>query len=864
MALKAVVGDRIMNDVIKPLRKKGEWKVLVVDKLSMRMVSACCSMTDITSEGITIVEDITKRREPLMTMDAIYLITPVEKVVVEDLEKRRQPIPNMDAIYLITPTEESVNLLMRDFGTAHNTMYRAAHVYFTEACPEKLFEQIAKHPIAKFLKNLKEINMAFRPYEQQVGKTPLFSSLSLSTLSASLACPDELFNELCKSTAAKFLRTLKEINIAFLPYEEQVYSLDTRDGASEFYNPRPSPNRMSRLERVSEQIATLCATLGEYPAIRYRIDYDKLPELSQLIQQKLDAYKADDPTMGDGPEKARSQLLILDRGFDPVSPLLHELTYQAMCYDLVPIDNDVYRWGGGQLTYQAMCYDLVPIDNDVYRWGYCVVGGEGAADLQAMCYDLVPIDNDVYRGQLTYQAMCYDLVPIDDDVYRWGYCVVMCYDLLQIENEVYRWGGGQLTYQAMCYDLVPIDNDVYRFEAKGGPQGEMVEKDALLDENDDLWVEFRHQHIAVVSSQVTKKLKDFALEKRVKGGDKTTMKDLSQMLKRMPQYQKELRNYSLHLALAEDCMKSYSGNVEKLCRVEQDLAMGTDAEGEKIRDHMRNIVPILLDQNISTYDKIRVILLYIIGKNGISEENFNKLIQHAQIPEEEKHIIINMQYMGLSILQDFTSFMNKGLLGKAKFAGGPEGWNPITPYILPGLRMMTGRRKGKVERKDRITQQTYQLSRWTPVIKDIMEDAIDDKLDQKYFPFLTGRSTTAGFASSGARRSTTAGFASSGARRSTTAGFASSGARRSTTAGFASSGARSARYGHWHKDKGPADRSVPRLIIFIMGGVTYSEMRCAYEVTKETGQKWDVIIGGTHLLTPSGFLRDLAELEKTS
>ncbi|XP_049663092.1 syntaxin-binding protein 3 isoform X1 [Accipiter gentilis] len=635
--LKSLVWQKLKSLVFDDCRKEEEWKIILLDDYTTKLLSLCCKMTDLLAEGITVVENVYKNREP---------------------------VPHMKAIYFITPTKKSVDGLIDDFITKSSSRYKAAYVYFTDFCPDNLFNKI-KSSCAKSIRRCKEINISFFPYESQVQKAEMHSDTHYYS-EAPKPCPLLGVVELTVNVSHKsFLSSSNLMSIArvrTLTYTKWwVFTLNVPDAFYRCYSPtlEKTKDKDAVMQVMAEQIVTLCATLDENPGVRYKSGpSDKASKLAQLVEKSLENYyKTDEKSQIKA--KTHSQLIIIDRGFDPVSTVLHELTFQAMAYDLLPIENDTYK---------------------------------------------------------------------------------------------------------------------YKTE---GPAGK--EREAILEEDDELWVKIRHKHIADVIEEIPKLLKEVSSKRKATEG-KLSISALAQLMKKMPHYRKEISRQVVHLNLAEDCMSKFKSNIERLCKTEQDLALGTDAEGQKVKDSMRVLLPVLLNKSHESYDKIRAILLYIFSTNGTTQENLDKLIQNVQI-ETDSDMIRNWKYLDVPVISSSAAQQHKH------------------------------------QRRDRSSEETYQLSRWTPIIKDVMEDAIENKLDSKDWPYCSQCPPT-----------------------------------------WNGSGAVSAR----QKPKASYQderKSSARLIIFVIGGITYSEMRSAYEVS-QVYKSCEVVIGSTHILTPKRLLDEVKSLSK--
>ncbi|KAJ6658444.1 hypothetical protein lerEdw1_020148 [Lerista edwardsae] len=545
--LKSLVWQKLKTLVFDDCRKDEEWKIILLDDFTTKLLSSCGKMSDLLAEGITVVENVYKNREP---------------------------VPTMKAIYLITPTAKSVDGLINDFINKSSSKYKAAYVYFTDFCDDKLFNKM-------------------------------------------------------KSSCSKAIRRCKEININFFPYESQVFTLDVPNAFYNCYSPNVEKTNDGVIQQMADQIVTLCATLEENPGVRYRSKpLDNASKLAQLVEKKLENYYKID-----------------DRG-------------------------QVKR-GCRRVVDSAL----------------------GAVEI---------LGTSVMRFLLDKMEVPCALQPPENGLMR------------------------------------------YKTDAASGK-----EREAILEEDDDLWVKIRHKHIADVLEEIPKLMKEVSSKRKASEG-KLSLGNLAQLMKKMPYFRKQITKQVVHLNIAEDCMNKFKSNIEKLCKVEQDLALGTDVEGQRVKDSMRVLLPVLLNKNHDNYDKIRAILLYIFSTNGTTQENLDKLIQNVQI-ENDSDMIKNWKYLGVPV---------------------------------------------------------------------VTTDAIENKLDSKEWPYSSPCPVP-----------------------------------------WNGSGAVSAR----NKSKASYldDRkNSSKLIVFVIGGITYSEMRCAYEVA-QANKACEVIIGSTHVVTPRRLLDDVKALTVT-
>ncbi|GMP96013.1 hypothetical protein CsSME_00044843 [Camellia sinensis var. sinensis] len=119
---------------------KSTWKVLIMDKVTIKILSYSCKMADVTEEGVSLVEDI---------------------------YRRRQPLPTMDAIYFIQPTKENVNMFLSDM-TGRAALYKKAFIFFSSPVPRELVNHIKKDgSVLPRIGALREMNLEYFAIDSQ-------------------------------------------------------------------------------------------------------------------------------------------------------------------------------------------------------------------------------------------------------------------------------------------------------------------------------------------------------------------------------------------------------------------------------------------------------------------------------------------------------------------------------------------------------------------------------------------------------------------------------------------------------------------------------------------------------------------------
>ncbi|KAI5601654.1 hypothetical protein POPTR_001G116900v4 [Populus trichocarpa] len=272
--LRQISRERLLHEMLRSAKtgnSKSTWKVLIMDRLTVKIMSYSCKMADITQEGVSLVEDI---------------------------YRRRQPLPSMDAIYFIQPTKENVIMFLSDMS-GKSPLYKKAFVFFSSPISRELVSHIKKD-----------------------------------------------------SSVLTRIGALREMNLEYFAIDSQGFITDNERALEElFVDEEDSRKGDACLNVMASRIATVFASLREFPFVRYRaaksLDVTTMTTFRDLIPTKLAAriwdcliqYKQKTEHF---PQTETCELLILDRSIDQIAPIIHEWTYDAMCHDLLNMEGNKY------------------------------------------------------------------------------------------------------------------------------------------------------------------------------------------------------------------------------------------------------------------------------------------------------------------------------------------------------------------------------------------------------------------------------------------------------------------------------------------------------------------------------------------
>ncbi|KAK1560169.1 hypothetical protein Q3G72_023139 [Acer saccharum] len=273
-SFRQITRERLLHEMLRSAKtgnSKSTWKVLIMDKHTVKIMSYSCKMADITQEGVSLVEDIHRRRQPLTTMDAIYFIQ---------------------------PTKENVIMFLSDMS-GRSPLYKKAFVFFSSPISRELVTHIKKD-----------------------------------------------------STVLPRIAALREMNLEYFAIDSQGFVTDNERALEELFSDEESTRKGDAcLNVMATRIATVLASLREFPFVRYRaaksLDAMTMTTFRDLIPTKLAAgvwnhlvkYKQ---TVENFPQTETCELLILDRSIDQIAPVIHEWTYDAICHDLLNMEGNKY------------------------------------------------------------------------------------------------------------------------------------------------------------------------------------------------------------------------------------------------------------------------------------------------------------------------------------------------------------------------------------------------------------------------------------------------------------------------------------------------------------------------------------------